>query len=122
MLSPEIIEKLLEFRRERDWEQFHTAKNLAAALSVEAGELLDIFRWTRESEMQETVTAQRAAIAAELADVTIILSYLYHDLGIDPDEAVAEKLERNRAKYPVDKARGNAVKYDKMSRDNASHD
>jgi len=114
MLSPELIEKLLEFRRERDWEQFHTAKNLAAALAVEAGELLDIFRWTRESEMQETVTAQRAAIAAELADVTIILSYLYHDLSIDPDEAVAEKLERNRAKYPVEKARGTARKYDRI--------
>ena len=111
MLSPELIEKLLEFRRERDWEQFHTAKNLAAALSVEAGELLDIFRWTRDPEIPATVASQRAAIAAALADVTIILSYLYHDLGIDPDQAVAEKLERNRAKYPVEKARGTARKY-----------
>jgi len=114
MLSPELLEKLLEFRRERDWEQFHTAKNLAAALSVEAGELLDIFRWTRDFEIPQTVAAQRDAIQAELADVTIILSYLYHDLGIDPDEAVAEKLERNRAKYPVEKARGTARKWDKI--------
>jgi len=91
MLSPELLEKLLEFRRERDWEQFHTPRNLAAALSVEAGELLDIFRWTRDTEMSETVAAQRAAIQAELADVTIILSYLYHDLGIDPDQAVANR-------------------------------
>lgn len=114
MLSPELLARLLEFRRERDWEQFHTPKNLAAALAVEAGELLDIFRWTRESEMSETVAAQRQAIQAELADVTIILSYLYHDLGIDPDQAVSEKLERNRAKYPVEKARGNARKYGEM--------
>ncbi|HNZ04819.1 MAG TPA: nucleotide pyrophosphohydrolase [Myxococcota bacterium] len=114
MLSPELLARLLEFRRERDWEQFHTPKNLAAALSVEAGELLDIFRWTRESEMDETVEAQREAIAAELADVTIILSYLYHDLGIDPDQAVADKLERNRAKYPVEKARGTARKWNRM--------
>jgi NTP pyrophosphatase (non-canonical NTP hydrolase) len=111
MLSPELLEKLIEFRKERDWEQFHTAKNLAAALCVEAAELLDIFRWTKEGEIPETIKSRLPSIKQELADVTIILSYLYHDLGISPDAAVAEKLETNRQKYPVDKSRGNAVKY-----------
>jgi NTP pyrophosphatase (non-canonical NTP hydrolase) len=111
MMSEETLAALIEFRREREWEQFHCARNLAAALSVEAGELLEHIIWAADSEVGSIVTAKKATIAAEIADVAIYLAYLAHDLGIDLDAAVREKMKVNARRYPVDEARGSSRKY-----------
>lgn len=115
MISNELIKALIEFRRERDWEQFHTIRNLCTALCVEASELLDSFRWARDSEMANIVEQQRSEIESELADVAILTTYLCHDLGISIEDAVRRKLEKNRQKYPVERSKGVSTKYDKFS-------
>jgi NTP pyrophosphatase (non-canonical NTP hydrolase) len=106
MLDPTLVEALLAFRRAREWEQFHTPKNLAIAISVEAGELLEQFQWTHEGAIREP----SAALRHEMADVAILLTYLAHDLGVDLSDAVREKLADNDRRYPVDEARGSARK------------
>ena len=114
MISNELIKALIEFRRERDWEQFHTIRNLCAALCIEASELLEPFRWARDSEVDSIVEKQRPEIESELADVAILLSYLCHDLDISIEDAVREKLEQNRTRYPVEKSKGVSTKYNKL--------
>ncbi len=105
---------LREFARERDWEKFHTPKNLATALSVEAAELLEHFQWLTGEQSQSLEPRKRQAVAEELADVLLYLLQLADRLGIDPLEAAREKLEINAAKYPVDRARGRADKYTEL--------
>jgi NTP pyrophosphatase (non-canonical NTP hydrolase) len=111
MLNDDLVADLLAFRKERDWEQFHSARNLAAALSVEAAELLEHFIWAGDADVASVAAAKRDRIAAEIADVAIYLSYLAHDLGIDIDAAVHAKLRTNAERYPVAKARGSSTKY-----------
>ncbi len=106
MLTDETIERLLAFRREREWERFHTPKNLAIAISVEAAELLEQFQWSGEGEK----VAATEAIRHEMADVAILLTYLAKDLSVDLDGAVRAKLELNAAKYPVETNRGVVLK------------
>ncbi len=106
MISPGTMRALLEFPRERDWEQFHTPKNLAIAIAVEAGELLEQFQWTRESDR----VGATEAIRHEMADVAILMSYLAHDLDVDLDSAVRAKLAVNSARYPAESSRGSARK------------
>lgn len=115
VIERELLEQLLAFRNERDWEQFHTPKNLSAALCIEAAELLEQFQWARDSELADVVEREREAIEHEVADVAIFLSYLCHDLKISLSDAVRRKLELNRSKYPADKARGTAAKYDRLT-------
>ncbi len=104
---------LLHFARERDWEQFHSPKNLVMALTGEVGELNELFQWLSEDASRgvarDEATARR--VRDELADVLIYLVRLATVLGVDLDEAVATKLRANAEKYPVDLARGNARKY-----------
>jgi NTP pyrophosphatase (non-canonical NTP hydrolase) len=114
VISDALLNTLLDFRRERDWEQFHTIRNLSAALCVEASELLEHFRWARDSEINNIIQKQRVEIENELADVTILLSYLCHDLGVSIEDAVSKKLELNRSKYPVEKAKGISTKYNNL--------
>lgn len=114
MLPNTTLPALLAFRDERDWQPFHTPKNLTSALVVEAAELLEIFQWAADAELPQLVERERGAIADEMADIGILLSYLCHDLGIDLEAAMAAKIEKNRAKYPVEKARGHAKKYDRL--------
>lgn len=114
-VSDELLSKLLAFRAERDWEQFHTPKNLSAAICVEAAELLEQFQWTKESELEELVCRERNAIECEIADIAILLTYLCHDLNICLPDVVSRKLELNREKYPIEKARGTAKKYDRLT-------
>jgi len=113
MLSPATLQLALEFRRERDWEQFHTPQNLAIAISVEAGELLEQFQWMLRDDASRSDEKQKA-VAQEVADLAILLSYLANDIGIDIDEVVRRKLELNASRYPVDKSRGNAAKYTEL--------
>ena len=111
MISRKLLDALIEFRRERDWEQFHTVRNLSSALCVEAAELLDLFRWARDSEITAIVEKQRSEIENEVADVAILLSYLCHDLNISIEDVVGKKLEINREKYPVGSSKGTSTKY-----------
>lgn len=114
IIAKDILEQLLLFRRERDWEKFHTPKNLSAALAVEVAELLECFQWASDSELEELVARERAAIKDEIADIAILLSYLCHDLNIEIGEAVQSKIEKNRQKYPVNLAYGSATKYNRL--------
>lgn len=111
MISSTLLDALLAFRRERDWEQFHTVRNLSSALCVEAAELLDLFRWARDSEITTIVKNKRHEIENEIADVAILLSYLCNDLNISVEDVVGKKLEINRAKYPVGSSKGTSTKY-----------
>lgn len=113
MLNAEVMAEVLEFRRKRDWEQFHKPKELAAAITVEASELLEVFQWKTHEEVARLLGGpSRERVTDEIADVVILLSYLCHDLGLDVNEAVRVKLKKNEAKYPVEKSYGNARKYD----------
>ena len=109
-----LIETLRAFARARDWEQFHTPKNLASALSVEAAELLEHFQWLTEAQSQSLSADKREQVAAEAADVFLYLLRLCDTLGIDLLAAAQRKLVVNGEKYPVDKSRGNAKKYSEL--------
>ncbi|NJE03685.1 nucleotide pyrophosphohydrolase [Thermococcus sp. MV11] len=101
----ELEERLVAFRDARNWAKYHAPKNLAISAAVELGELLEHFQWESDGEILEAVKdpAKREAIADEIADVVIYLTLLAHELGIDLDEAVERKLEKNGEKYPVKK-------------------
>ena len=113
MLNDKVLAAVLEFRRKRDWEQFHQPKELAAAITVEASELLEVFQWKSHDEVARLLESpSRERVEDEIADVVILLSYLCHDLGLDVNAAVSSKLKKNEVKYPVEKSYGNARKYD----------
>lgn len=103
-----------KFAAERDWDQFHSPKNLAMALSVESAELLEIFQWLTEEESRDLPPITKAAAADEIADVLIYLLRIADKLGIDPVAAAQRKMIANAQKYPADKARGNNKKYTEL--------
>lgn len=102
---------LRQFATERDWDQFHSPKNLAAALSVEAAELLEPFQWLTEEQSRQLSPLQLASVREEIADVLIYLVRLADKLSIDPLAAAAEKLITNAQRYPAEKVRGSATRY-----------
>lgn len=104
--------RLLAFARDRDWEQFHSPKNLAMALAGEAGELLEHFQWLSEQQSDALVSAKREAIALEMADILIYLLRLGERLKIDLIAAVEQKIAINEQRYPADKVRGDARRAD----------
>lgn len=113
MISQHLKEKILEFRRERDWERFHTPKDLAVSLILEASELLENFQWKNDREISRMLrNGPSESIGEEIADIAIYLMYLCNDLGIDIEDAVKRKLAVNREKYPAHMVRGSAKKYD----------
>jgi len=103
-----LITDLLQFRDDRDWKQFHNAKDLALAIAIEAGELNELFLWKTANE------ANREKLKKELADVLIYALLLAHTEGLDVVSIIREKLEENSRKYPVDKAKGTAKKYNEL--------
>jgi dCTP diphosphatase len=103
--------RLAEFARDRDWEQFHSPKNLAMAVAAEAGELLEHFQWLSESQSRELTPPQRELAALEMADVLLYLVRLADRLEVDLLEAAQRKIALNAEKYPIDKARGHSRKY-----------
>lgn len=107
----ELRELVREFVRERDWDKFHTPRNLATALSVEASELLEPFQWLVSGEANELDDAKRTAIRHEMADVLVYLVRLADKMDVDLYAAVQEKMALNRVKYPADKVRGDSRKY-----------
>jgi dCTP diphosphatase len=106
--------KLRDFTAARDWDQFHSPKNLAMALSAEAGELLEVFQWLTEEQSRALTPEARRAASDEIADVLLYLIRMADQLGIDPVAEANRKLAENERKYPADKARGNARKYTEL--------
>lgn len=106
-----LIEKLRAFTQERDWSQFHSPKNLAMALSVEVSEIAEIFQWLTQQQSYALDEKKRDKLRDEIGDVQIYLTMLADKFGIDPIDAAHAKVEKNRANYPVHKAKGNALKY-----------
>ena len=104
----EIIDKLVEFRDERDWSQFHNPKDLALAINIEAGELLELYLWKNHEE------ANKEKVKEELADVMAFSFLLADKYGFDIKEIMLDKIKKNGEKYPVDKAKGTAKKYDEL--------
>jgi NTP pyrophosphatase (non-canonical NTP hydrolase) len=109
-----LRDRLRLFIAERDWDQFHNPKNLAMALVAEAGELVEHFQWLTPEQADSLPAGTRAEVEHEIADVLIFLVELADRLRIDPLAAVERKLALNAQKYPVEKARGKATKYDKL--------
>lgn len=109
-----LRERLREFAAARDWEQFHSPKNLAIALVAEAGELAQHFRWLTQAQSDCLAPETRAQVEQEIADVLIFLVRLCDKLDVDPLKAAAAKLALNEKRYPVEKARGNARKHEHL--------
>ena len=109
-----LRDALRQFTAARDWQQFHTPKNLAIALAVEAAELLEHFQWLSAEQSARLDARRRRAVADEIADVLLYLTRLADVLAIDPLAAARRKLRQNARKYPVARARGNARKYSEL--------
>lgn len=110
----DLSRQLGQFAKDREWMQFHSPKNLASALVVEAGELLEHFQWLTEAQSRALSPEKRDAVGAEVADVLLYLIQLADALGVDPIAAAQSKLKLNELKYPVDRARGTSKKYDEL--------
>lgn len=107
----ELIRRLRDFVRERDWEQFHSPKNLAMALSVEIAEIVEMFQWMTEGQSRNLSSDKLARLREEVGDVMIYLTSLADKFGINPIEAAMEKIEKNNRKYPAEKVKGKSDKY-----------
>jgi dCTP diphosphatase len=105
---------LAQFAREREWEPFHSPKNLSSALIVEAGELLEHFQWMTEQQSRQLEADKLGAVGAEMADVLLYLIQLANATGIDLVAAAHAKLRANEARYPVARSRGNSRKHDEL--------
>jgi NTP pyrophosphatase (non-canonical NTP hydrolase) len=115
--SLESLKRLvIDFREERAWGPFHTPKNLAMALAIEAGELQELFLWKEEEEIQDLLKNNPfgTRVREEMADIMIFLLYLAEAAGVDLSEAVKAKIIKNQAKYPVSKSFGSNKKYDEL--------
>lgn len=110
----DLTQALHRFAEERDWAVFHSPKNLASALVVEAAELLEPFQWMSEADSRVLPPEKLRAVSEEMADVLLYLVQLSSALGVDLLQAARAKLERNALKYPADRARGHARKYDEL--------
>lgn len=106
MTLEQLQQSLKEFVAEREWQQFHTPENLAKSISIEAAELLECFQWSSNPDPQH--------LADELADVLTYCLLLASKSGLDPIEIISTKLEKTKAKYPVEKSRGKSTKYDQL--------
>ena len=109
-----IMNSIREFVNERDWEQFHTPKNLASAISVESAELLENFMWDDPGFDELRSSEKRENVEHELADIIIYCLEFYALLGSGPEECVMRKMQINKEKYPVDKAKGKSLKYHEL--------
>ena len=107
----ELKEKLKEFAKLRDWEQFHSPKNLSMAISVEAAELVEHFQWMTEKQSTELSPKRHAAVAFDMADIFIFLLRLADQLDVDLMEITKRKMELNNKRYPVEMVKGSSKKY-----------
>ena len=105
------LKQILEFQRQRDWKQFHTPKNLAISLVLEATEALEIFQWSKDGDLPPE---KKTKLGEEVADVYYYLLLLAHETGLDIEEEFQKKMRVNTDKYPVEKSRGTSRKYNKL--------
>lgn len=110
----EITEKIIKFRDERDWMKFHNHKDMALSMVLEAAEVLEHFQWKSLTEVDEHVEKYKDDISDELADVAIYLFELADNININLSDAIEKKLMKNASKYPVEKAKGKHLKYNKF--------
>jgi NTP pyrophosphatase (non-canonical NTP hydrolase) len=110
----EITSQIRAFRDEREWKQFHNPKEMAVAIAVEAGELLEHFTWKTPEQSEQCAHERRGEIAEEMADVAILLFEMADNVGIDLSVAIQAKLAKNAVKYPVAKSRGSNRKYNEL--------
>ncbi|MCK5392805.1 MAG: nucleotide pyrophosphohydrolase [Candidatus Omnitrophica bacterium] len=110
----DIIEKIKKFRDDRDWMQFHDAKNMAVSIILEASELLEHFQWKTIEEVDEYRKQNQSEIKDEIADIALYLFELADNLSIDLITAMEQKLAKNEKKYPIEKAKGKHTKYNKL--------
>jgi dCTP diphosphatase len=113
----EFMERLVGFVRARDWEQFHSPKNLAASISIEAAELLQLFQWASDTGAQEFSATELEKISDEVADIYLYLLLFCRRLNLDLLGAASRKLEKNVEKYPVEKSFGKSTKYTEFDDD-----
>jgi len=106
-----LRDKLRTFAEARDWDQFHSPKNLSMALMVEVAELMEHFQWLTEAQSGDLGDAKKAVVAEELADILLYLVRLADKLDVDLEEAALHKLEKNAVKYPAEQVRGSSKKY-----------
>lgn len=109
-----LQKRILAFRKERDWEQFHTPKDMAISLSLEASEVLEHFQWKSHEEVKQYLKTHKDELSDELADVLAYLLMIAHDLEIDLPRAFEKKMQQNESKYPVAKAKGKPTKYTEL--------
>lgn len=109
-----LTTRILAFRDERNWKQFHNPKDLALSLSLEASEVLEIFQWKSGADIERVCRDRKGDLADELADVLYYTLLMAHELDIDLKTALLAKLEQNAEKYPVDKAHGSNKKYTEL--------
>lgn len=114
MISDQLRDELLAFRKERDWEQFHNLRTLSTSIALEAAELMEHTQWAKDTDLSTLAAEHRNDLADEMADLVILLTYLANDLDVDLESAVRKKLVKNAAKYPIAKAKGVATKYDRL--------
>lgn len=110
----DLTDKIVTFRDDRDWKQFHNPKDLAVSLLLEAAEVLEHFQWKSASEMEEHITKNRHEVADELADTLYWILLMSNDLEIDIKDALEKKLKKNEEKYPIEKSKGNHKKYNQL--------
>jgi NTP pyrophosphatase (non-canonical NTP hydrolase) len=116
-MDPNLTREILAFRDERDWAQFHTPKNLSAALAIEVAELQELMLWKDDSDVAELMASKpgHGKLSDEIADVLIYALLFCESASIDPEAAIRIKLKKNAEKYPVDRAKGSAAKYDEFA-------
>ncbi len=110
-MQKKLTEELIKFRDERDWNQFHDSKNLAVALSLEASELLELFLWTKDGNLPKN---KKKELKEEVADVFAYLLLIADKHDLDLEQITLDKIAKNAAKYPADKARGTSLKYNEL--------
>ena len=114
MIKQETIDRIIKFRNDRDWGQFHTIKDLCLGLNIEVSELQELFLWKDDKELKETINNKKESIGDELADIFIFLAYLSNDFNIDLNEVINRKIDENGIKYPIAKSRGSNKKYNEL--------
>ncbi|MBI4999184.1 nucleotide pyrophosphohydrolase [Candidatus Gottesmanbacteria bacterium] len=109
-----LQDRLIKFRDERDWKQFHNPKDMAISLSLEAAEVLEHFQWKSKEEIEKYIKEHKEHIEEELADVFYWTLLISHDLGIDIADALTKKMKKNEERYPINKTKGSAKKWNEL--------
>ena len=110
----DLTEKIIKFRDERDWKQFHNPKDMALSLVLEAGEVMEHFQWKNKEEIEKYVKTNKEEIGEELADVLYWILLMSYDLKINVLDALDKKIRKNEKNYPIEKAKGKHTKYNKL--------